>query len=194
MEYIQHIKSLEKKIDEFLLVNASLDKTEKNLIEILTKLLDYFHYIIINNKKNIIYKEKDELSGLKNIILNYLSEKGYSKEKYLILDVECFNNSIEYLSTLINNLFFYFSDYIPDIDLIHIYYYLFHLNYYILLIIVESKDINLFEEENIKFYIHHITHFFKRDKKSPEYYFSFMKELLNFYQKDIKWSLNIYFL
>ena len=193
MEYAQYMNSLKSKIKCFMNTNASLNQVEKDLVEILLNLLEYFYYIIINNKNNIIYKEKDEISEIQNRILKYLNEKGHLKKEFLILDVNDFENSKKFLSSLIDNLFFYFSDYIPEIELIHIYYYLFHLIYYILLIISENKENNYFENRNIKFYIYHIIHFFKRDKKFPEYYFFFYEGAFKFFSKRYNYPLNIFF-
>ena len=61
------------------------------------------------------------------------------------------------------------------------------------MIIVESKEKNSFEDKNIKFYIHHITHFFKKDKKSPEYYFFFYEGAFKFLSKRYNISIKYIF-
>ena len=187
------MKELKNRIEEYKNSNTTLHQTEKDLIEILLNFLDYFHCIIINNKNNIIFQEKDELLEIHNRILKYFKDKGHLKEEFHILDENDFDNSNKYLSNLLNNLYFYFSDYIPNIELIHIYYYLFHLIYYLLLIIVESKEKNSFEDKNIKFYIYHITHFFKKDKTSPEYCFFFYEGAFKFLSKRYNISIKYIF-
>ena len=81
------------------------------------------------------------------------------------MEVDFFDDSSNYISTLIKNFLFYFTDYKMNENMINIYYYLFHLIYYILLLVVNTKNKNILEEKEIKFYVGHIIHFFQEDKK-----------------------------
>ena len=172
MEDKEFVQALKDKIIKD--INLSLlTKPEKDLIEVLLNLLDLFYNIIINNKNTDEYEEiKGNFEDIKKKIIEYL-EKNYTKAEFYILDVSTFDDSSKYISTLLKNLLFYLTDYKPDITFINIYYYLFHLIYNILLIVVNSKEKNPFDDSSIKFYINHIIHFFERDKNSPEYNFFF---------------------
>ena len=192
METLECIKMLEKKIIDYMnLKGDMIAESEKHICDILVKLLDYF-FNVIKNIKYFSYEESDEIIKIKNEILEYLKKQGYLKEEFRILDIEVFDDSAKYLYILNKNLFFYFADYKPDINLKNIYYYLFHLIYYILLIIVNSYSKNLFEDKNIKFYLYHIIHFFSKDKKSSEYYFLFYEGAFKFLSK--KYSIYINYL
>ena len=189
MESLEEVKNLEKKINEYVkTIGASLGKSELHLLEILPKLLDYFYFIIEKN----IYQERDDLSTLKHKILEYLKSQEYSKKEFRILEVELFDDSQKYLSTLIENFYFYFENYKLDINYRNMYYYAFHLIYYILFIIVNSFDKILFEDKNIKFYLYHIIHFFEKDKNSPEYFYFFYEGAFKFLSK--KYGINIKYL
>ena len=193
MESLECVKMLVKIINDYMSVKeADIADSEKHLLIILPKLLDYFYYVIQNIKNNHLNEESDKFTTIKNEILNYLEEQGYSKEEFRILEVELFDESEKYLHHLIRNLFFYFSNYKPDINLKNLYYYIFHLIYYIILIIVNSYDKILFEDKNIKFYLYHIIHFLLKDKKSPEFYFFFHEGAFKFLSK--KYAININYL
>ena len=190
MESLEFVQNLRKKINEYTnKIGASLEESEKDLLEILPQLLDYIYYIIQNDKK----EQFDDLSTIKNKLLEYLRKKGYSKSEFYILDVGLFDESSKYLSTLIENLFFYFQDYKMEINFKNIYYYLFHLIYYIMLIIVNSYDKILFKDKNIKFYLYHIIHFFEKDKKSPEFYYFFYEGAFKFLSKNYNININYLF-
>ena len=136
MESLECVKMLVKRINDYMSVKeADIADSEKHLLIILPKLLDYFYYVIQNIKNNHLNEESDKFTTIKNEILNYLEEQGYSKEEFRILEVELFDESEKYLHHLIRNLFFYFSNYKPDINLKNLYYYIFHLIYYIILIL-----------------------------------------------------------
>ena len=189
MESLKCVKNLEKKINEYIkAIGASLEKSEKHLLEILPKLLDYFHFIIDDET----FEEIGEISRKKQEILEYLKNQEYSKKEFIILEVEDFDNTQKYLSTLIENFFFYFENYKLDFNFKNIYYYAFHLIYYILFIIANSFDTILFEDKNLKFYIYHIVHFFEKNKKSPEYNFFFYEGAFKFLSK--KYDINIKYL
>ena len=139
MESLQCILELKKKLNEYIKVNVTLPQTEKDLIEILPKLLEYFHYILLDILKKSI-EHTNQISLIKNEILDNLNKKGYVKEEFHILDTEVFDESNKYLSTLINNFYCYFSSYQMDLKLVNIYYYIFHLIYYILIIIEKTLN------------------------------------------------------
>ena len=195
MESLNFFKNLRKKINEYTnKIGASLEETEKDLLEILPQLLDYIYCIIQNHNNNDKNEQQtDELSAIQNKLLEYLCKKGYSKSEFYILDVGLFDDSSKYLSTLIENLFFYFQNYKIVKNIMNIYYYLFHLMYYILLIIVDSYDKILFNDKNIKFYLYHIIHFFEKDKKSPEFYYFFYEGAFKFLSKTYNISINYLF-
>ena len=62
MESLEFVQNLRKKINEYTnKIGASLEESEKDLLEILPQLLDYIYYIIQNDTN--IYKNEqfDEL-------------------------------------------------------------------------------------------------------------------------------------
>ena len=185
MEDKEFVQALKDKIIKD--INLSLlTKPEKDLIEVLLNLLDLFYNIIINNKNTDEYEEiKCNFEDIKKKIIEYL-EKNYTKAEFYILDVSTFDDSSKYISTLLKNLLFYLTDYKPDITFINIYYYLFHLIYNILLIVVNSKEKNPFDDSSIKFYINHIIHFFESDKNSLEYNFYFYEGAFIYIYKKYK--------
>jgi len=188
METSQRINELKEKLNEFTKIKASLPQSEKDIIQILLKLLEYFQYTLLDMLQKS-QAHNVQLSLIKTEIFDDLSKKGYNKEEFHILGTEAFDESDKYLSTLINNFFYYFSNYQPDINLINIYYYYFHLIYYLLIIIGNIFDKNPFDDSFIKFYIYHIIHIFKKEKKSPEYYFYFYEGAFKFLSK--KYSIVI---
>ena len=92
MESLQCILELKKKLNEYIKVNVTLPQTEKDLIEILPKLLEYFHYILLDILKKSI-EHTNQISLIKNEILDNLNKKGYVKEEFHILDTEVFDES-----------------------------------------------------------------------------------------------------
>ena len=194
MEPLEFVKNLRKKINEYTnKIGPSLEESEKDLLEILPQLLDYIYYIIQNYDIINENKQLDELSSIKDKLLEFLEKKKYSKSEFYILEVGLFDKSSKYLTTLIENLYFYFERYKLELNIKNIYYYLFHLIYYILLIIVNSYDKILFKDKNIKFYLYHIIHFFEKDKKSPEYYYFFYEGAFKFLSKNYNTNINYLF-
>ena len=194
MEPLEFVKNLRKKINEYTnKIGPSLEESEKDLLEILPQLLDYIYYIIQNYDIINENKQLDELSSIKDKLLEFLEKKKYSKSEFYILEVGLFDKSSKYLTTLIENLYFYFEGYKLELNIKNIYYYLFHLIYYILLIIVNSYDKILFKDKNIKFYLYHIIHFFEKDKKSPEYYYFFYEGAFKFLSKNYNTNINYLF-
>ena len=192
MEDKEFVQALKDKIIKD--INLSLlTKPEKDLIEVLLNLLDLFYNIIIYNKKTAKYQEnKGNFEDIKKKIIEYL-EKDYTKAEFYILDVSTFDDSSKYISILLKNLLFYLSDYKPDIAFINIYYYLFHLIYKILLIVVNSKEKNPFDDSIIKFYINNIIHFFEGDKNSLEYNFYFYEGAFIYLYKKYQITLKYLF-
>ena len=166
MEDLISVQVLKEKIKESINLSSLID-SEKDLIEILVNILDLIYDFILNNKKEV-----NKCLDIKTKIIKF-TEKKYTKTEFHILEVDSFDDSSNYISTLINNFLFYFTDYKMDDNLINIYYYLFHLIYYILLLVVNTKNKNIFGEKDIKFYINQIIHFFQGDKKTPEYNYFF---------------------
>ena len=210
------IEIMKNQIDDYIKC-SKLENDEKNIIQLLSYLLDYFFlaikkiekeeeiakenddkfYSINDNnsdKNNIIEVSKESnniIINLENKILSKKSEilelleKTHTKEEFHILNIESFDNSLEYISTLINNFFYYFSVYKIQKELIHIYYYIFHLIYYILFSIIKNHTKNLLKEKIFKFYLFHIVHFFQDDKKSPELNYFFYEGAFKYFKKNM---------
>ena len=210
------IEMMKIQIEEYIKC-SNLENDEKNIIQLLSFLLDYFFlaikkiekeeeiakenedkfYLINDNnsdKNNIIEVPKESnniIINLENKILSKKSEilelleKTHTKEEFHILNIESFDNSLEYISTLINNFFYYFSVYKIQKELIHIYYYIFHLIYYILFSIIKNHTKNLLKEKIFKFYLFHIVHFFQDDKKSPELNYFFYEGAFKYFKKNM---------
>jgi len=211
------IEMMKIQIEEY--INCSkLENDEKNIIQLLSFLLDYFFLAIkkIEKEEEEIAKEKDDkfysinnnnldknnsieeskesnntIINLENKILDIKSEilklleKNHTKEEFHILDIESFDNSLEYITTLINNFLYYFSIYKIQKELIHIYFYIFHLIYYILFSIIKNPTKNLLQEKIIKFYLYHIVHFFQDDKNSPELNYFFYEGAFKYLKKNM---------
>ena len=91
------------------------------------------------------------------------------------------------ISLLIKNFFYYFSYYQFESKLLNIHYYLCHLIYFILSIIISnSKKIDIFDDIDIKFYIFHIINFFKNERHSQEYNHIFYLGAFKFLNKKYK--------
>ena len=210
------IEIMKNQIDDYIKC-SKLENDEKNIIQLLSYLLDYFFlaikkiekeeeidkenddkfYSINDNnsdKNNIIEVSKESnniIINLENKILSKkyeileLLEKTHTKEEFHILNIESFDNSLEYINTLINNFFYYFSVYKIQKELIHIYYYIFHLIYYILFSIIKNHTKNLLKEKIFKFYLFHIVHFFQDDKKSPELNYFFYEGAFKYFKKNM---------
>ena len=186
------IQLLTNLLDYFFLAIKKIEKEE----EIAKENEDKFYSINDNNsdKNNIIEVPKESnniIINLENKILSKKSEilelleKTHTKEEFHILNIESFDNSLEYISTLINNFFYYFSVYKIQKELIHIYYYIFHLIYYILFSIIKNHTKNLLKEKIFKFYLFHIVHFFRDDKKSPELNYFFYEGAFKYFKKNM---------
>ena len=186
------IQLLTNLLDYFFLAIKKIEKEE----EIAKENEDKFYSINDNNsdKNNIIEVPKESnniIINLENKILSKKSEilelleKTHTKEEFHILNIESFDNSLEYISTLINNFFYYFSVYKIQKELVHIYYYIFHLIYYILFSIIKNHTKNLLKEKIFKFYLFHIVHFFQDDKKSPELNYFFYEGAFKYFKKNM---------
>ena len=186
------IQLLTNLLDYFFLAIKKIEKEE----EIAKENEDKFYSINDNNsdKNNIIEVPKESnniIINLENKILSKKSEilelleKTHTKDEFHILNIESFDNSLEYISTLINNFFYYFSVYKIQKELIHIYYYIFHLIYYILFSIIKNHSKNLLKEKIFKFYLFHIVHFFQDDKKSPELNYFFYEGAFKYFKKNM---------
>ena len=151
-----------------------LKATEKNVIEVLLKLLDLF-YSIINSEAQKFQNEKLSklFSDNKLQVIKFLKDNGFQPIEFKILKTQDFDDHLLYLSTLLNNLCHYLGEYKFDSKFINIYYYLFHLIYFLLLAITEEKRKMLLEENTVKLYMHHIVHFFKKDERAPENHYFF---------------------
>ena len=192
METLQRINELKKKLNEYINIKSSLPQSEKDLIQTFPKLLEYFYYSFLDMLQKS-QAHNAQLSLIKNEILDDLNKKGYTKEEFHILGTEVFDESDKYLSTLINNFYYYFSNYQQDINLFNIYYYIFHLIYYILVIIGNTFDKNPFEDSYIKFYIYHIIHIFNKKSNLPKYYFYFYEGAFKFLSKNYNITIKYIF-
>ena len=176
MSLPKYLDNINDEMNKYL--NAcTLLKEEKNLLKLLQSLLKYIHWSIqklLEEKSNSAKMNNidAQISKIKSEILTFIG-KNYTKQPFFILDPNCFDDSIEYISTLMNNFYYYFSNIEIDGRLLNIYFYLFHLIYYILLIVMKKFNQDIFQNEIIKFYLYHIIHFFANDKKCPEFNFFF---------------------
>ena len=188
MDMPKEVESLKDKVKKYLEL-PSLDINEKNMIFTLSKLLDLLYYFTKKDYSSTDMKEDsfdgpcdDIISGAKKEIEKFL-DQNYVQEEFSILNAITFTDTSLFLSKLLQNLCFYLIDYKEEDDLVNIYYYLFHLIYYILSILVSEKGKNRLKEDCIKFYIYHIIHFFLKDKKTPEYNFFFYESALRYLSK-----------
>ena len=188
MNMPKEVESLKDKVKKYLEL-PSLDINEKNMIFTLSKLLDLFYYYTKKDYSDMDMKE-DSLDGSCDDIISEVKEEiekfldlNYVQEEFSILNVITFTDTSLFLSKLLQNLSFYLIDYKEEVDLVNIYYYLFHLIYYILSLLVNEKGKNMMNEDSIKFYIYHIVHFFLKDKKTPEYNFFFYEGALRYLSK-----------
>ena len=188
MDMPKEVDSLKDKVKKYLEL-PSLDINEKNMIFTLSKLLDLLYYFTKKDYSSTDMKEDsfdgpcdDIISEAKKEIEKFL-DQNYVQEEFSILNAITFTDTSLFLSNLLQNLCFYLIDYKEEDDLVNIYYYLFHLIYYILSILVSEKGKNRLKEDCIKFYIYHIIHFFLKDKKTPEYNFFFYEGALRYLSK-----------
>lgn len=200
------IKEMNQKISS-LAASSNLDKHEKTLLLLLSSLLDYMHLSVIKFNepedllnaeiRSIIDEDKSSLyiyyiDDIKTELIKELRQN-YNEEDFQVLSVNTFDQSSQFISSLIKNFLFYFPHFQLEDNSIHIYYYLFHLIYYILLLIVNSKATDVFDNKCVKFYIFHIIHFFQNDKKSIEFNFFFYEGSFRFLSKTFKISFHYLF-
>ena len=156
MSLPKYLDNIKDEMNKYL--NAcTLLKEEKNLLKLLQSLLKYIHWSIqklLEEKSNSAKMNNidAQISKIKSEILTFIG-KNYTKQPFFILDPNCFDDSIEYISTLMNNFYYYFSNSEIDGKLLNIYFYLFHLIYYILLIVMKKFNQDIFQNEIIKFYL-----------------------------------------
>ncbi len=194
MESPEFINSLNTQLIEYL-KDPYINIDERNIIRTLSSLLEIFYWSVkhIEYKADSVYDQKkkidmdltiNKISQIKVEIFKCLEEGKYKREEFRILDVNCFDDSFKFINSLINNFFFYFQKFEINPGFVNIYYYLFHLIYYILLFLLKSKEKNIFENKIIKFYIYHIIHFFQNDIKSPEFNFFFYEGAFKYFNKN----------
>ena len=193
-EIIQGLKDKASKYIQF----SSLDSIQKDMIIVLSHLLDVVYLFFKKAEiKSSVYGIKFEevlnnkISEASDELDKFLSQN-YKPKEFSILNTITFSNSSQFIATLIENLNYYFHDYEHNKRLLNIYYYLFHLIYYILYIITKEKEINRFNEDIVKFYLYHIIHFFVNDKKNPEYNFFFYEGAFKYLAKEF--NISFYFL
>ena len=169
MSLPKNVADLQTEISEYLEVSV-LDPNEKNMVKVLSQLLELFFWFNIKdnpdtNINSYISQEdlNDKIDEIKEMTEEFLNQN-YEPKEFYILDVVTFSNTSEFIGILLQNLCFYFNNYKRSENLVNIYYYIFHLIYYILLIIIKNKKTNYFEEYIFKFYIYHIIHFFEEKK------------------------------
>ena len=197
MSLPKNVEDLQNEISKYLEVSV-LSDNEKNMVTVLSQLLELFFWFNIkdNPDTNInfyISQEdlNDKIDKIKEMIEKFLIQN-YEPKEFYILNVVTFSNTSEFIGILLQNLCFYFKNYKRSVNLTDVYYYIFHLIYYIFLIIIKNKEINYFEEYIFKFYIYHIIHFFEEEKKPLNIIIFFMKVLLNFLVKNMIYILNMY--
>ena len=174
MELIDKIENEIKQSSAY----TQYDIVEKDVIEVLIKLLKMF-LIFFRQKSedslNLIDIDEQDIKVLKQELIQFLLTKNYQKKEFTILKVEIFNSltDSEYVKSLLENLHYYLNEYEFKTIFKNFYYYLFHLIYFLLLVLLKSKDKNFLKDEIFKFYFFHIVHYFKNDKRNPEKYFFF---------------------
>ena len=190
---MENCNNFENEIKQYLQL-VQLKEVEKDVIQVLDKLLNLFLSFFAEDKDKSRKNLKGNFTDSKKNLLEFLINKGYSPSEFHILKYEIFNNHLEYLSILMKNLCYYLDKY----DFVHrhlnLYYYLFHLIYFILTIVIKSKDKIMLSDNIIKFYIFHIIHFFQNDEKTPEgiyfFYHGAFKQLKKRYNIETKYVIN----
>ena len=176
---------------------VQLKDIEKDVIEVLRKLLNLFYSVINTSAPGYDFEDNEKIKELfsdnKLQVITFLKDKGYQPKEFQILKVSDFDDHLIYLPTLMNNLYHYLNKYEFNKSRMNLYFYLFHLIYFLLLAIIESKELIL-NDEIFKFYFHHIVHFFKKDEKTPESHYFFyhgaFKQLKKKYNIKIDYVLN----
>ena len=161
---------------------------ETDVIDVLIKLLKMFLIFFRQNSKdplNLIDIDEEDIKLLKEELIQFLITKNYQKKDFTILKVETFDSLTDskYLKSLLENLHYYLSQYEFKTIFKNFYYYLFHLIYFLLLVLSKLKDKNFLKDEIFKFYFFHIVHYFKNDKKNPEKYFFFYHGAFKLFNK-----------
>ena len=189
MSLPKNVADLQTEISEYLEVSV-LDPNEKNMVTVLSKLLELFFWFNIKdnpdtNFNSYISQEdlNDKIDEIKEMTEEFLNQN-YEPKEFYILNVVTFSNTSEFIGILLQNLCFYFKNYKRSENLANIYYYIFHLIYYILLILFRR----------IYIYILYLSHysFFLGKKKPLNIIIFFMKVLLNFLVKNMIYILNMY--
>ena len=168
MELIDKIETEIKQISAY----NQYDVVETNVIDVLIKLLKMFLIFFRQNSKdplNLIDIDEEDIKVLKEELIQFLITKNYQKKDFTRLKVETFDSLTDskYLKSLLENLHYYLSQYEFKKRFKNFYYYLFHLIYFLLLVLSKLKDKNFLKDEIFKFYFFHIVHYFKNDKKNP---------------------------
>ena len=160
-----------------------ITQIDKNVVQILRHLMKLF-FLFTNCKIQKKDNKKFEtfFSDFKKGIIQLLLNNNYNPIEFKILKVGDFGNHSEYLSGLMKNLCYYLDKYTFQSKCINLYYYLFHLIYFILLSVTKSNK-NKLEDDLIKFYLFHIVHFFKEEDRTPENYFFFYHGAFNLLKK-----------
>ena len=198
MNVEKSIQELKDKVSKYI-QSSPLDSNEKNMILALSHLIDIIYLFFKKSEINTsIYGSKNEesldnkISEVKEQLNKFLSQN-YKPKEFIILNPITFSNSSQFIKILLENMYYYFSDYEINKKYMNIYYYLFHLIYYILSIVSKEKETNNLKEDIIKFYIYHIVHFFLNNKKNPEYNFFFYEGAFKFLAKKFNISFSFLF-
>ena len=198
MNVEKSIQELKDKVSKYI-QSSPLDSNEKNMILALSHLIDIIYLFFKKSEINTsIYGSKNEesldnkISEVKEQLNKFLSQN-YKPKEFFILNPITFSNSSQFIKILLENMYYYFSDYEINKKYMNIYYYLFHLIYYILSIVSKEKETNNLKEDIIKFYIYHIVHFFLNNKKNPEYNFFFYEGAFKFLAKKFNISFSFLF-
>ena len=198
MNVEKSIQELKEKVSKYI-QSSPLDSNEKNMILALSHLIDIIYLFFKKSEINTsIYGSKNEesldnkISEVKEQLNKFLSQN-YKPKEFIILNPITFSNSSQFIKILLENMYYYFSDYEINKKYMNIYYYLFHLIYYILSIVSKEKETNNLKEDIIKFYIYHIVHFFLNNKKNPEYNFFFYEGAFKFLAKKFNISFSFLF-
>ena len=191
MELIDKIESEIAKSSAY----GQYDTVEKDVIKALIELMKMFLIFFRQKQKDsktLVNKDEEEVKQLKQELINFFTNQNYQKKEFEILKVEIFNSRSDsvYLKSLLENLYYYLSEYEFKTICENFYYYLFHLIYFLLLSLLEMKDKNFLKEEIFKFYFFHIVHYFKNDKKNPEKYYFFYHGAFKLLKKKFKIPIN----
>ena len=165
---------------------------ESDVIEVLRKLLNLFYSVMNSEVQSYQNEELSKIfSDNKQEIIQFLKDKGYQPIEFKILKTDDFDDHLLYLQVLLKNLCYYLSKYEFYDSYMNLYYYFFHLIYFLLLAITGTKNKILFKEDTIKFYMHHIVHFFKKDERAPESHYFFYHGAFKNLKKNIISKLNM---